>query len=959
MSDKPPHAAAERFLRFLIIAAMPLLMLVFTLSTPDPAGDIKRLVLTWVAVLAGTSWAVSSLWFRIPFRRPPLFFLLLGGLLALYVVATVPSEFPWAGVQSLSRLLSLFTLYLVASQVFTREEHLRTFYTVSCAGMLAVAVYAFMQASDLDPIPWADKESDVYKDLPSTFGHPNFVAHALMFVIPMAVYLAATGRKWAWLLAAAFVIYLAATGQRTGWIALGGTATLLAVAEVFGRRFRNPVAGVAATLGGTAVVGVGGALAAAGYTILRSGVAFPIDESLLLRYQSYVSAPRMFFEKALLGHGPGVYGIKNPMYWTAFEQEWFAKERRFNGHVHNDLIEYGIDAGLFAAGIYLALLVTGVVFGLMLAFRAPTTERRRLGYLFAAIFAAFGIDGLFGFNSFVPVSGALFFLSMGMLDARWAHANPTTSTPTSWAMPLRWSLIALLPLVAVFESLQFSAQQDMHAGMGALNAQEHEVAQRYFERGLAKAPWDWNFHRQLGHAKASVGNVDGAIADYETLLIKNPYYILTRLPLAHARMRKAQGMMRGGAEQTTPALEELARAAADLDKALEVCPVLPEAHQLLGQIASVSAIVAQRRDGETPSDETKAYWQQAEARLEEAVKHKIEDAGELYRLLSQVRVALGDLPGAETALTEAVRKDPHDTSMWPPFLQFVLKFSRFDQARNVLSAQIRELEAEEPRDATALATTKLFLANILENGYKDNAGALNAYKQAAALEPQRPEIWTNFARFAFQHGQEQELKAAILQAVADRGEAARDTLPGAVLAVEVYLRLGNPGLLDASTVLLAAVRSYQTTPEGLDALGALGWAVDMVQDAVQPLPIADNCLTVFNIGLCRNALKQYDRARGALQVVDECIPQEQAAIYALHYADTLSGLKQYAEALGILEQAVNVYTDNLELRWAFARNLVQLGQGERAKGVYDQMLAETDLNFQGRKMLEAERAGLK
>jgi hypothetical protein len=54
-----------------------------------------------------------------------------------------------------------------------------------------------------------------------------------------------------------------------------------------------------------------------------------------------------------------------------------------------------------------------------------------------------------------------------------------------------------------------------------------------------------------------------------------------------------------------------------------------------------------------------------------------------------------------------------------------------------------------------------------------------------------------------------------------------------------------------------------------------------------------------------------------------------------------------------------VYTDNLELRWAFARNLVQLGQGERAKGVYDQMLAETDLNFQGRKMLEAERAGLK
>lgn len=939
-------------------------MLAVTLSTPDPASDVKRLLLAWIATALGLGWVGIGWWFKVPFRRPQLFFYLLLGLVTLYAIALIPSEFPWAGVLSVSRRVLLLTLYLVASQVFLKESQLRTFFLWSCLGMMAAAVYAFMQATGFDPIPWGDKDSDVYKNLPATFGHPNFVAHALMFTIPFAVYLAVSGQRLAWLMAGAFVVYLMATGQRAGWIGLTGALTLIVMADLLGRRFKTPLAGALATLAGTAVAGVMGLVAVVGWTVLRSGLAFPIDNSLLLRYQSYVSAGRMFFERPLLGHGPGVYGIKNPIYWTRFEQEWFAQERLMNQRVHNDLIEFGIEAGLFSSGLYLALLVTGVVFGLVLAFRASEVQQRRLGYLFAAVFAAFAIDGLFGFNSYVPVSAALFFVMMGMLDAQF---RPVAGAGAArWGRPIQLALVLLLPVLCLLESLNFSAQQDKKSGMNAQAAGQYELAERYLERGHGKAPWDWNFYRQIGHSKAARNDYDGAIAAYESLLAENPYYLLTRLPLAHAKMRRAQLFLRDHPDKRAEALAQLDSGAKDLEQALVICPMLPEAHQLLGQIASISAIVVQQEEGEKKSDRAQAYWKTAETHLEEAVKYKLEDIGEIYRSLSQVRVALNDLSGAEQALTEAVRRDPYDMKLWPPFLEFVLKFARFDQARNVLSAQIRELEGTEPRNDeetakrdTALTTARLFLANILENGYNDFDGALAAYKQASMAQPERAEVWTNFARFAFQRGYVEQLNAAVMQAVVDRGDTARATLPGSVLALDFYLRNGDAGLLDASSVLVAAARSYQPGEFGLDVTGALGWAVDFLQDAAQKLPVSENCLTVFNIGVCRNALKQYERALGLLQVVDDCIPQEQAAPYALHYADTLAALKQYEEALLVLEKAVNVFPQDLELRWAMARNLIRVNQVERAKTVYDQLLAESGLDFQGRRMLEAERAQLK
>jgi tetratricopeptide (TPR) repeat protein/O-antigen ligase len=959
VSENQPQAAAERVLRFIYAAALPQFILAITLSTPDPASDIKRLLLAWTATVLGLGWLGVAWWFKISFRRPPLFFWLLTGMLVLHGIASVPSEFPGQSLVAVCRLVLLCTLYLVASQVYHTEKQIRLFFLLTCLGMVAASGYAFIQQASLDPIPWSDKDSDVYRNLPSTFGHPNFAAHALMFAIPFAGYLAATGMRAAWLMVAVFLLYLNATDQRAGWLALAGAAGLVAMGALLGQRFRRPIVGALASIGATALAGLAAAGSYVLFMIARSGVAFPIDESLLLRYQSYVSAARMFFDRPLLGHGPGVYALKNPIYWTPFEQQWFAQERRMMWRVHNDLMEYGINAGMFGAGLYLALLATGVVYSLTYAFRARDQRHRMLGYCFAFTFTAFGIDGLFGFNSFVPVSAALWFITMGMLDARYESRALRVPMPRATAAALSAILAVTLVASGVMHSLVFSAQQDMQRGIALHEAQRYDEARRSFERGHAKTPWDWDFYRHIGHTMAAREDFDGAIAQYHALLDRNPYYLLTRLPLSHAMMRRAQLFLQQNPDKGAEALEQLDLARQELDTALVLCPMLPEAHQMHGQISSVGAIIAATLQGGEAVQRTQQYWRDAEHHYEEAARYKLEDMGGIYTQLAKVRVALNDLPGAEHALTEAVRRDPHDITPWPAFLDFVLKFARFDQARNVLIAQIRQLESEASPDYAAITTLQLFLANILENGYSDIDGALGAYRKAMALEPGRPEIWTNFARFARQRQRMDDFRAALLEAVANQGEKAREVLPGQVMAASLYLRDGMPALEGASSVLLATVRSYRPEAQKMSVTDATGWAVDMLQAALQTAPVEEQCITAFNLGLCRNALGQYELAVALLQVLDKCMPADQASAYALHLADALTGLKQLEQAQAVLERAMTVNPDDLEVRWALARNLARSGKRERAIEVYDGLLAESGIDFKGKAMLEQERAGLK
>jgi len=951
LDTQPPYALAERLLRAGLIAFILLVVPAVYLATDGPASDIKWLLVAWAAAILAVGWMAAVWRYGMPIKVPVLFAPLILGLIVVLCAAIVPSEFRWLGIQAVSRYFLLAALYFICSQVVYTEAHIRLIMGWTCAAMMIAAGYAFLQAAGLDPLPW-DRKTDIYQNLPSTFGHPNFAAHALLFVIIYAAYLASTGSRWGVLFGAAFLVYLSATDQRAGWIALGGAAVLAVIAWLLSHSSRRAEVSAAMTIGATGVLGVFGLGAYMTMNYLRNGNLFPLDHSLLLRYQSYVGAGDMFFERPLLGHGPGVYSVKSPLYWTPFEQEWFAQERLMNMQVHNDLIEFGIDGGMLAAGCYLGLLVTGVFAALLLAFRS-SGRTKGLGIAFAAVFAAFAIDGLFGFNVRVPVSAAFFFIAMGMLDGLWRAERGAPEPAPRRADAFRWVFVGVVLVCAFFESRVFSSEYDLQQGLN-LKVDQPEQARELIERAYRKAPWNWRTQRQLGHLALDQGELAEALRHFEQVFEINPYNLLTRLPLAQTRMVRAQQQLAIRDDGAVEALAELARGSAELEILLGMCPMDPRAHELIGRIEMASGVLAARIPGDTSAQDALAHWRKAEHHLAQAVQYEDDGPDENYRMLAEVRISLGDIMGAEKALSESVRRDPHNLSAWPPFLIFAAAHNRFDHARNATLAQISLLKEETPVNTESLATAYLIMANIQENGYQNIDETRAAFENAAALRPDRLEIWTNYARFAREKGQLHALEAALLQADAAAALNKDIKLPEAVLAVNLYLKEGMPKLQHASEVMLSVVRSSGERPHGLSPSEAHGWAVALLEDKARDGNPDELCRVWFNFALSRNALADYEAAREWLERADTCLPADLRGVLAVHWADTLVGLGEATPAMIRLEQAIEAEPANLELRWAYARTLGRIGLSDRARGEYEKLLAEPNIESIGRDMLLSE-----
>src|SRR5690606_13279921 len=134
---------------------------------------------------------------------------------------------------------------------------------------------------------------DTYTNLPATYGNPNFAAHALILAFIMLACLVFSGERRALWLAPLMFFHFYSTDQRAGWIALAGAAFLAGAAWLFLRAPRRPVLSVAGVLTLFAAAGVAAAAGAMYVTHARTGHVFPLDLSLLLRYQSYLSATNM------------------------------------------------------------------------------------------------------------------------------------------------------------------------------------------------------------------------------------------------------------------------------------------------------------------------------------------------------------------------------------------------------------------------------------------------------------------------------------------------------------------------------------------------------------------------------------------------------------------------------------------------------------------------------------------
>ena len=950
----------DTFYRFSIGVYIFALVLVMYAGTDDPTIHIKDLLTSWAAGLLAGSYVVVCWITGRPLRRPAIFFEVTLLLLGFFLLSALLSDFPRFSLLETGQFFSFFALYWLASQVFSGPGQVLRFFSAFCAAVFVAGLYAIAQKAGLDPFPWENRESDTYTNLPATFGNPNYAAHAIILALIMIACLVRSGMTWAgWIFVPVLLFHFYSTGQRAGWIALAGAVVLAGIARLLLPRSRRPVLAATGTLVLFAMLGAAMVAGAMYVTQARTGHMFPLDLSLLLRYQSYVSATNMLFEAPVLGHGPAVYGLAYSNHWTPYEQAWFAQELLVNEHVHNDLLELAIDGGLAAAGLYLAMIVLGTGFGLLLVARGESPLQQRLGYTFAAFFTAFAIDGLFGFNLRVPVTAALFFIMMGILDGLWSadrEANPQPLKPLRRAVP-RVAFLLLLFLSVWGESRRFIAEYYFHEGLNARAASDFDGAMAAFERADHYAGWSWEIPGYSGLVELDRNRPDLALTHFETALARNPHAFLTHLPVARANLMLAQAAesREDAGPEAAAGFLEAARGAAHAT--LSMAPGLPAANDILGRVESVAAIL--KRDSADAPDPAapKAHWEAARAYFQAAIDGGAREPAEIYRMLMRVESALGDFEAAERALAGALRTEPGDGRTWNTFLEFARKHGRFEGMRQVLYQTIDRLQAQPVLTQAGqreLVEAYAWLAVVLDEGFGDVQGTADALARAVTLGPHRSDLWNRYSAFAQKHDRvpvfDETLRASC-EALTARGET---PLPQ-VHAVDLALRGPASDLDLASRTLLAGLLS-QSGQTALPVLIAYGWAASRVQ-AVYDRRHAEGaapCESALNLGIVAANLGGMDLAATLLERAHGCLEGEQRAAAAVHWGDTLTRQGNPERALEILRDAAGQSPEHLDIQWGIARALARGGQLDESRQAYGALISHPGVTPQNKTLLEQE-----
>lgn len=927
--------------------------------TEDPTGDIKYLICSWAGLLLAVGWFVGTRRGDPPVR-PQLFLEILLLFLLLNVIASLRSSYVGNSLGELGKLGAFFVLYLVASQVYRTPEQVRRLMLVTCAAVAVSSAYAlFMQRVGADFFPWSDRTSDVYTNLPGTFGNPNYAAHTLILATIMAVYLAVRpNRVWCLGFAALFLVHLRFTHQRGGVVALAAALALVVVAWRTFSRLRRPVAAAAASLVIVAVLGAAGILAMMGMSKYRSGSPYPLDLSLLVRYKSYCSAARMVLTRPMLGYGTGNYKIEYPQFWTPYEQKWFAQELKLNAHVHNDLLEIAADAGLPAAGLYLAFLVLGMGYGLLLGFTRENPLLRRLGYTFAALFCAFLVDGLFGFNLRVPVSAALLFIMAGALEGVWSASAPRASARFGIGLSkaFRAGMLVLALACAVLESTIFVSQMLLQRGGAEVYRKRYPAAETFLAWGEKLAPWNWDFPRQRGVAALGRQDVAGAVSHFERARQRNPYAVTTLVSLARAMLGRTLAEAAGQRASPEASLASLDQAGAQAQRALEICPMFAGAEDVLGHVASDRAmLLGKAADAPGNPQRVQAAWREAEEHFDRAIHFGAKNAGEVYRQIAQARIALENQAGAEDAIMRATQADPTDEVNWPFFYGFACSAKRYDRFRNALAWRISRLSEKTPPDADGLATAYLWLADIDQQGYNNLDGAESAYRNAVDAQPRRPDAWSAYARFAATANRLDAFKTFLTETNSRLLTKGRQPLPHVTALAKVWKR-GSEALVEAGVLLVGVIQGKVPVPGMRPADLDMKWAVTLLLDETDraSLSIKDAGATLMHLGMVCAAINELDLADQVFSRAMAKLAPELQGVCGQHWADVLVHLRRSTEAVNLLRDLGARLPDNTDVKISLARTLAKSGNVAEARNVYEQVLQSPALDESDRTRIQGE-----
>lgn len=918
------------FIVLLIVAMFPL--------SPRPAIDVKVALYQLAACAFGGIWLTAIIAGRARLRWPRIFGPILVLTLLCHGALAVGADHSAAGLLNVLQTYCLAVLLLVASHVYTSAREVRPLLVAICIGVGLSSVYAFAQKAGYDPFPWEESQlqTSTYLEMPGTFGNPNIAGHALILAILFAGYLATIRTtRWCAIFIPLFAAHLYLTHFRAGILALAAGVSVMALATLLIRTQRPAALVARVTVTAALLAAVATTGLAVGYAYRASAKDRLLDDSILLRYNAYYGAVRMIADAPLKGFGPGMYAAANPPYWTEYEQRWLAQKHLLNEHVHSDVLEAWVETGLGGAALYVLLLVAGVYCSARLAARSQD-EERRFALALAAFFTAFAADGLFGFNSRVPVTAVLLFLFAGVLQGVYRPTVDQLGRTSTAGRIVASILFAGLIAASAFGLRDFLGKVSMQSAQNALAFDALDEADRQSARALRLAPYDPGAHVTRSLVESRLGNFDRAVEEYNLVLQIRPYDVPVLVGLARAHLSMAVNAVQlGNRDESLRALEQ---AESTAQRALELCQYLPDAQEALGRVALARA-------GLLEPDSRVDNAQKAERYFLGALSNGAENEAVLFVLAAESQTIVGDDDGAQTYLNRAVEHWPAERHGWQAYVLFAKRTGRFEALDAALGDAINR--ADRLEDAIHAGRLRAWRARAYQHEGRPFGEVADEFDRALADAPDAAETWKDYASAARASKSERRFLESVreidcslphVKALASAFSGSADAAPQAAeVLYELSVRVMTPGYVELGRA-------------------DLDWALDYVQGAILNSSIGESGL-VSGLAHVASAYETQQMFVEAAEVYRSLMAHTNESTYvaaATKCGSLLVQISRPGEAVVVFETALRTHKNNVPLRIEYARALNAAGKPAAARMELSDLQSRFNLDASQRTAVEAE-----
>ena len=938
--DIAGHGASA--LRFIAGFGTAATILALWPDTVSPAHDPKYLLIGLLPAFLGFAWLVhrwkgssEELVTGIPLGC-------LFGFLAFELAAALASRHLNYSLHSYARFLAMGLIGLLVAQSCRTSAHAWRLLLWIGVAVAVSSAYGLVQKLGLDPFPWATRDVEEYRGLPATYGNPNVATHTLNLGMLILLGLSTRrGTRWCLLLAILVAMHLWFTEVRAARVAIPAGLCVAGLGYILHRYAGQTRKSLWLVCVSSALIGLSAVAGAMALSKIATGSLSPTGHTFLLRYNSYFGASQMMLDRPLLGFGPGTYWIENPPYWTPYEASFFATDSKYNANVHNEYLETGVESGFGGAFCYIGFLVSLILLSLRAAFVGNDRHRSMLGYTLAACFTAFAVDGMFGFNVRSPASGLLLFVMAGLVVGVSASVPPKPSLPRRLALPATICVAGIA--LAGLAILTFTSQILHQKATAATTWGYPDVAAQFLGQAERLAPWDASIIRDAAAVEASQGRTREAISGYQRALELNPYWVLDQVALARLYFQLG--------EKEDPEYGGYAEAFAK--EALAICPVLPEAHEMLGRLAIAEALEGVNAD--SPLEESRAARiRDGLGHLQESLVYGIQDLGQVHAMMAQAHLALGETGEAEDAFVRAAESSPESDITWALFEQFAAKSGRWEPYANALNGALARVDRQSPGDCERRSRIAWWLARAYATGLKDPARAGQVLTDSLRACPESAALWGAYVSLSRAEHDRTRLKAALTylrQAIGMDEEP-----PEAVSKLQNYIESPQPNAVEQVTDFLNEWPRYahEAATEDLDR--AYGWlfAVYGSELATAAQPPEERGALLLRLGSTAASSGAWAQAEQVFASALPLLPQNQDVECLLLRSEALEKLGCIPEGLQSAQEAAKRAPSDFRAQHAVARLLALSGNALEARLAYRLLLTRFGLDPETRNALELE-----